>query len=178
MTPAVTAIALIRFARVDRSTSTGIGYASEKKTNTARHVLNGINEWAIDFHFNRRRFWATHCRRSHHHYCSCRSRLRPFFVHGDEGLVKDVGDVEVIIRLARRHLIKIRAALRDIECAFHSQRLKVLRERNRRWFELELWQMQIDILCFELVHFAKTSAVRCNSSARRPFTSSGTRTRN
>src|SRR5581483_10404329 len=33
---------------------------------------------------------------------------------------------------------------------FHSQRLKFFGEGNRRRFKLELWQMQIDILRFEL----------------------------
>ena len=60
--------------------------------------------------------------------------------------MKDIGDVEVIVRLARRHLIEIRAALRNIECALHSKRLKCFCECNRRRLELELGQMQIDIL--------------------------------
>src|SRR6266545_1927253 len=136
MTPAVTAIALIRFARVDRSTSTGIGYAPEKKTDAAWDMLNCVDEWAIDFHFDGRWLWSSDRCCPHHHYCGGGGRFSSFFVQGNEGLVKDIGDVEIIIRLARRHLIEIRAALRNIECAFHSKRLKFFRERNRRRFEL------------------------------------------
>ena len=69
--------------------------------------------------------------------------------------MKDIGDVEVIIRLPRRDLIEIRAALRNIECALHSKRLKFFCERDRRRFEFELWQMQIDFLRFELCAFCQ-----------------------
>src|SRR5919198_2463174 len=160
MTPAVTANALIRFARVERSISTRIRYAPEKQTDAARHMLNGINEWAIDFHFDWRRFWPRNRRRPHHHHCSGCGGLGSFFVQGDESLVKNVGDVEVIIRLARCDLIEICAASRNIECAFDSKRLEIFCERNSRGIELELWQMQIDILRLELCAFCQN--VRCD----------------
>ena len=89
----------------------------------------------------------------HHHDRGCGGCFRSFFVHSNEGLVKDIGDVEIIIRLAWRHLVEIRAASRNIECAFHSKRLKFFCERNRRRFEFELWQMQVDILLSELCAF-------------------------
>src|SRR4030095_6448094 len=158
MTPAVTAIALIRFARVDRSTSTGIGYAPEKKTDAAGDMLNCVDEWAIDFHFDGRWLWSSDRCCPHHHYCGGGGRFGSFFVHGDEGFVKDIGDVEVIIRLAWRDLIEIGASPRNVERGFHSERLERFGERNCRRFELKLWQVQIDIARFELCasgqHFA------------------------
>ena len=57
MTPAVTAIALMRFARVEMSTSARIGHTSEEKAHAARNMLNCIEEWAIDFYFGRRWRW-------------------------------------------------------------------------------------------------------------------------
>ena len=57
MTPAVTAIALMRFARVVRSISPRISYKPEEKTDAAGHMLNCIEEWAIDFYFGRRWRW-------------------------------------------------------------------------------------------------------------------------
>src|SRR5215813_14133176 len=150
MTPAVTANALIRLARVERSTSARIGYASEKNADTTRYMLNSVHEWSIDLHLNWRRCWPPHCRSPHHYYGSRGSRFGSFFVHGDKSFVKNVRDVEVIIRFAWRHFIEIGAALRNIECAFHSQRLKFFRERNRGRLKLELWQTQIDLLRFEL----------------------------
>ena len=53
MTPAVTANALMRFASVEMSTSARIGHTPEKKTHAARDVLNRVDEWAINFHFDR-----------------------------------------------------------------------------------------------------------------------------
>src|SRR6185437_15647961 len=150
MTPAVTAKALIRFAKVERSTSVRIGYASEKDTDAAGHMLDRIDKRPIDLHFDWGRFWTSH-RRSPHHYNRSRcGRFRSFLVHGNEGLVKDIRDVEIIIRLAWRHFVEICATSRNIECAFHSKRLKFFRERNGRRFQFELWQMQIHISRFEL----------------------------
>lgn len=55
MTPVVTAMALIKFARVAMSTLAGISYATEEKAYAARDMLDGVKEWPIDFHFDRRR---------------------------------------------------------------------------------------------------------------------------
>src|SRR5215471_10665203 len=131
------------------STSARIRYPPQKKTDATWYMLNCINEWAIDFHFDGRRFWSTQGSGAHHHYSSRCRRFGSFFIHGDEGFVEDIGDVKVIIRLARRHFIEIRATSRNIECAFHSKRLKIFREGNCRRLKLEFWQMQIDILGFE-----------------------------
>src|SRR4029077_11496766 len=101
-----------------------IGHSPEKKTDATRNMLNRVYEWSIDFHFNWGWFWPANRRCPHHHNRSRCGRLGSFFVHGNEGLVKDIGDVEIIVRFARRHPIEIRAASRNIECAFHSKRLK------------------------------------------------------
>src|SRR4029450_13995406 len=153
MTPAVTANALMRLARVERSTSTRISHTPEKQANAARRVLDCVDKWPIDLHLNWRWFWPRNRRCSHHYYRGGCGGFGSFFVHGDEGLVKDIGDVEVIIRLAGRDLTEIRAALRNIECAFHSKRLKLFCERDGRRFKFELWQMQIDVLLFEFCAF-------------------------
>src|SRR5438309_11667843 len=76
--------------------------------------------------------------------------FRSFFVHGNECLMKSVGDRQILVRLARRHLVEIGAALRHIERRFHSERLKRFTERNRRRLDLKFWQLKIDILWFEL----------------------------
>src|SRR5215467_13564923 len=98
MTPAVTASALIRFAIVESSISTRIGHAPQEKTDSAWHVLNGIHERPIDFHFNWRWFWPPDRGGAHHYYRSRCRRFGSFFVQGDERLVKDIRDVEIVIR--------------------------------------------------------------------------------
>src|SRR5262249_548656 len=150
MTPAITASALIRFAIVETSISTRIRHTPEEQTDAARYVLNSIDKWSIDLHLDWWRLRAIHRLPSHHYYRSRCGGFGSFFIHGDEGLVEHVGDVEIIIWLSRRDLVEIGAASRNIERAFHSERLKFFRERDRRRFEFELWQMEIDVLCFEL----------------------------
>src|SRR6266480_4119659 len=154
MTPAVTAIALIKFARVAMSMLARISYATEEKTHAARDVLDRIDEWPIDSHLDRFWFWPGHrCRSHHHHRRSC-GRFRSLFLHRDESFVKDIGDVEIIIRLPRRDPIEIRAASWNIERAFHSKGLEFFRQCYRRRLEFELWQMKIDFLSrFELCTF-------------------------
>src|SRR5207302_8662949 len=101
-----------------------VGYAAQEKTDATRHMLNGINKWVIDFHFDRFWFWASYRRRPHHHgrgRCGC---FRSLFINRDESFVKDIGDVEIIIRPPRRDLIEIRAASWNIERACHSERLQ------------------------------------------------------
>src|SRR5947208_4652991 len=125
MTPAVTAIALMRFARVEMSTSTWIGNTTKEKADAAADVLDRIDEWPINFHFDWFWFRPSHRRRSHHHHRGCCGRFRPFFINCDESFVKDIGDVEVIIRFPRRDPIEIRASLWNIECVFYLKRLEV-----------------------------------------------------
>src|SRR2546423_14746249 len=96
MTPAVTAIALIKFARVDRSTSTGIGYATEKKTDATRDVLNGINEWAIDFHFDWRWWRRSQSCPCHHRHGGCCSPPRSFFIFRGKNIMREFLGIEVI----------------------------------------------------------------------------------
>src|SRR5207248_6550392 len=124
MTPAVTAIALMRFARVEMSTSARIGNTTKEKADAAGDVLDPIDEWPIDSHFDRFWFWSSHRRRSHHHHRSGCGRFCSLFINRDESFVKDIGDVEIIIRLRRRDPIEIRAASWNIERVFHSKRLK------------------------------------------------------
>src|SRR6266700_5694539 len=124
MTPAVTAKALIRFARVEMSTSARIGYAAQEETHPTGHVLDCVNEWPIDSHLDRFWFWPGYrCRFHHHHRRGC-GRFCSLFINCDESFVKNIGDVEIIIRLPRRDPIEIRDASWDIERAFHSKRLR------------------------------------------------------
>src|SRR5206468_9965965 len=87
-----------------------IGHAPEEKTNTARDMLDRVDKWPINLDDNWR--W---CRfrlpGSRHHHCNRRrrGRLGALFIHRDESLVKHIGDVEVIIRFARRNAIEIRS---------------------------------------------------------------------
>src|SRR5919106_1110757 len=125
MTPAVTANALIRFARVEMSTSARIGYPSEEKAYAAGNMLNRVNEWAIDFHFNRRRRRRSQSGPGHHGHGRGGGGFRSLFVHRDKGFVKNLRDIEVIPRCSRRHSIEIGASPRLIECGFHSERLEL-----------------------------------------------------
>src|SRR4029077_17001986 len=150
MTPAVTANALIRFARVERSISTRIGYPSQKKTDAARDVLNCVDKWAVDLHVDRRRGRRPKSGPCEHRHGGCRSCFSSFFVHRDEGLVKYLRDVEVIPRRPWRDLVEIRAAFGLIERRFHPERFKFFSQCNRRRLELELWEMKIDVACFKL----------------------------
>src|SRR5437773_11551909 len=125
MTPAVTARALIRLATVETSISARIGNTTKEKADTAGDVLDRIVEWPIDFHFDWFWFRPSHRRRSHHHHRGGCGRFRSLFINCDESFVKDIGDVEIIIRLPRRDPIEICAASWNIERAFHSKRLKV-----------------------------------------------------
>src|SRR3989440_9375870 len=123
MTPAVTAIALIRFARVDRSTSTGIGYATEKKTDATRNVLNRINEWAIDFHFDWRWWRRSQSCPCHHRHGGFCSRLGSFFIHRGKKFLKDLRDIEVILLRSLRHFFENGPALWLVERRPHPARL-------------------------------------------------------
>src|SRR5216117_3392811 len=101
MTPAVTAIALMKFARVETSTSAGIGHTPKKKTDATRDMLNRIDKWSIDFHFYRLLFRRKRCR-SHHRHGRRGGGFRSFFIDCDKGLVKDLRDKEVIVRFIER----------------------------------------------------------------------------
>src|SRR5439155_4624892 len=149
ITPAVTAIALTEFASVLMSTSAWIGHTPKEQANATGHVLNCIDEWAIDFDFDRRRGRRPKSGACHHCHSSCSSCFSSLFIHGDESLVEDLRNIEVVIRLARRHLVEIRAALRLIERGFHSQRFKFFGQSNCWRLKLELWQMKIDVAPFE-----------------------------
>src|SRR6266481_7814528 len=149
MTPAVTANALIRFARVERSISTRIGYPSQKKTDAARDVLNCVDKWTIDLHFDRWRRRRSQCSSCHHCDGGCGGCFSSFFVHRDEGLVKYLRDVEVIPRRPWRDLVEIRAAFGLIEGGSHPKRFKFFSQSNRGRLELELWQMKINVACLE-----------------------------
>src|SRR5437773_12116091 len=128
MTPAVTANALMRFARVETSTSARIGYTPEEEAHAARDVLDRIEEWAIHFHFDRLRF--RHKRgRSHHRHGRGRSRLSSFFIHGDKGFVKDLRDIKIIVWLPRCHSVDIGAATGLIKCRLYPERFGVYRLR-------------------------------------------------
>src|SRR5205809_7417899 len=127
MTPAFTAIALMRFARVEMSTSAWIGNTTKEKADAAGDVLDRIDEWPIDFHFDWFWFRPSHRRRSHHHHRSGCGRFRSLFINCDESFVKDFGDVEIIIRLPRCDPFKIRGSARNIERALHPKRLKFFR---------------------------------------------------
>src|SRR4029453_5294467 len=111
MSAAVTANALIRFARVERSISPRIGYTPEEQTNAAGDVLNRINKGAIDFHFDRRRGRGPQSGATQHRHGGRGRRLASFLVHHDKGLMKKLRDVEIIVRRSRRNFIEIRAAL-------------------------------------------------------------------
>src|SRR6266571_4282206 len=125
MTPAVTAIVLMRFARVEMSTSARIGNTTKEKADATGDVLDRIDEWPIDFHFDRFWFRSSHRWRSHHHHSGGYGRFRSLFINCNESFVKDIGDVEIIIRLPRRDSIEICAASWNIERAFHSKRLEL-----------------------------------------------------
>src|SRR5438105_6973415 len=126
MTPAVTAIALMRFARVEMSTSARIGNTTKEKADAGGNVLNCINEWPIDFHFDRgRAFYSSGC--SHHCHGSGGGGFRSIFVDGNECLVKYLRDVEIIVRLPRRHPVKVGASSRLIECRLHPKSLEFFR---------------------------------------------------
>src|SRR5262249_60082864 len=99
-------------------------HPNEEQAGGGRHVLNSVHKRAIDFHFNWRRFWSWHGRGPHHHHGGRGGCFGPFFVDGDEGLVKDVRDIEIIVGLPRRDLVEVCAARRDVERGFHSQCFK------------------------------------------------------
>src|SRR5437879_4328007 len=126
-----------------------ISDAPEKQTDPAGHVLNSVNEWAIDFHFDRRRRRRSQRAACQHCHGGCGSRFSSFFVHRDERLVKDLRDVEVIVRCSWRDLVEIGAALRLIERSLHPERFKLFGQSNGWWFEFEFWQMEIDISLFD-----------------------------
>src|SRR5947199_10394161 len=115
MTPAVTAMALIRLATVETSISARIGNTTKEKADAAGDVLDRIDEWPIDFHFDRFWFRPSHRRRSHHHHRGGCGRFRSLLLNCDESFVKDAGNVEIIIRFARRDPINIRGSARNIE---------------------------------------------------------------
>src|SRR4030088_1342126 len=113
MTPAVTAIALIRFAKVDMSMLARIGHATDEETGAAGHVLDGVDKRAIHFYFDRRRLFrhGRGCR----HRDGCRGRgFSSLFLHGNKGLVENLGDIQVTVRLSWRDAFEVRAAARLI----------------------------------------------------------------
>src|SRR5262245_5916611 len=131
------------------SISTRISYTAEEQTDATGYVLNRVNKWTIDFHFDRRR-WRRHQRAGRHHHHGRRGGcFGPFFVNSEEGFVKDVRNIEIIVGFPWRDLVEVCAARRDVECGFHSQCLKFFLQRDRWRLEFELWQMKIDVALFE-----------------------------
>src|SRR5712692_8579802 len=139
MTPAVTATALIKLASVAMSTLARIGHPAEEEARAARHMLDRVNERSIDFHFNWRRSFR-HCRGGHHYYGGCGRSFSPFLINGDKGFVKNLRQVDVIVRLPWRDAVEIGAARRLIECALHAEFLQIFRQRDRWRFEFEFRQ--------------------------------------
>src|SRR5438874_3794811 len=80
ITPAVTAIALTEFASVLISTSAWIGHTPKKQANATGHVLNCIDEWAIDFDFDRRRGRRPKSSACHHCHSRCSSSFSSLFI--------------------------------------------------------------------------------------------------
>src|SRR6185369_2240786 len=81
-----------------------ISDAPEKQADATGHVLNSVNKWTIDFHFDRRR-WRRHQRTAcHHHHGRRGGCFGPFFVKSDEGFVKDVRNIEIIVGFPWRDL--------------------------------------------------------------------------
>src|SRR6266705_4246043 len=106
MTPAVTATALIKLASVAMSTLARIGHPAEKEARAARHMLDRVNERSIDFHFDWRRSFH-HCRCGHHNRGGRGGRFSPFLVDSNEGFVKDLLKIKIIVWFAWRHLVEI-----------------------------------------------------------------------
>ena len=112
-------------------------------------MFDRVDEWPIDFHFDGRRGRRVQSGECHHSHCRCGCRFGSFFVHRDKGLVKDLRNLEVIVRFARRDPVEIRAALWLIERALHPERFEFFGLFNRRRFKFELGQVEIDIAPFE-----------------------------
>ena len=70
-------------------------------------------------------------------------------IYLDERFVKDVGNVEIIIRSPRCDPVEIGASLRNIESAFHTKSLKCLSQCEQRRLESKLGQIQHEVFSFE-----------------------------
>jgi hypothetical protein len=97
------------------TTSTRISHAPEKQTRPARHVLNSVKERTIHFHFDRRRCFS-HRGRPHDDRRGGSGGFGPFLIDGDEGFVKNIREIEMIVRFTRRDPVEICAPARLIEC--------------------------------------------------------------
>ena len=86
-------------------------------------MLDGKEEWMIDFHFNWLR-WAHQDAPLTMATAVAARGFGAFFIHADECFVKHIGDGEIIIRSARSHPIEIRAARWNIERAVHAEFLQ------------------------------------------------------
>src|ERR1700739_4877345 len=114
-----------------------VGHSSNEQGRDARHMLDCVEKWAIDFYRDWWRGVFENAGNLRHHHSSRRGGFGSFFIHRDECLVKHIRDLKVLVRPARRHSVEVSAALRLIERRLHSERLQVFRKRNGWRLDLE-----------------------------------------
>src|SRR5438046_9085585 len=112
-------------------------------------MLDRIDEWTIDFHFDWRRGRRSKSGARHHRNGGCCRGFSSFFVHCNKSFVKDLRDVEVILRRPWRDLVEISATLWLIERGLHPERFKFFGSSDRCRLELELCQLKIHAAPFE-----------------------------
>ena len=92
----------------------------QEQARAGRAMLNRKQERVVHFDFDCLLLpWYSGGK--HHGDGASRRGFGPFFVHADERFVKNIGNIQIIVGRAWGHTIKIRAALRDVERAFHPE---------------------------------------------------------
>ena len=129
--------------------SSRVDHAPEKKARSARTMLDGEEEWPIHANFDGFRFFFEMGSGSHHHDSGGGCGFGALFIDLDEGLVEDIGDVEIVVWPSWCDAIKIGASLRDVERALHAENLQRFSQREERRLELKLGQIQHDVLTLE-----------------------------
>src|SRR5262245_4154159 len=126
-----------------------ISDAPNKEACPAGAVLNGEEEWPVNPDLGRLWLFLEVGCRSHHDNCSCGGCFGSLLIDLNEGFVKDVGDVEIIIRSPRRDPVEIGASLRDVKGALHTECFEGFPQCEERRLEPPFWQIENNFLRLE-----------------------------
>ena len=111
-------------------------------------MLNGKEERAVDAHLDG--FGLIEMGGgSHHHDGGCGGGLRAFLIDLNEGLVKNIGYIEIVVGTSRRDRVEIGASLGNIEGALHAKGFQRLSQSEESRLQIKLWQVEDDLFTFQ-----------------------------
>ena len=122
-------------------------------------MLDREEERPIDVHFDRRSGISGRCGRAHNDRGGG-GRFGAFLVQSDEGLVKHVGNRQIIVRAPRCDAIEVGAARRIVEGAPHAEGAQRRPERDGCARDGEFGQIERDVVPAGLAEIRPPREVR------------------